>query len=80
MAVRIVSILAGIASLFAALVYLGVQADTPSSNVLQAPVGWALVLAATLLFLLSLVGMPARYLPGPVVYLGRISYGLYLFS
>ena len=37
------------------------------------------MLAATTLFLLSLLGTPARYLPKPVVYLGRISYGLYLF-
>ena len=59
--------------------YFGVQADTPSSTVLQAPLGWALVLAATTFFFLSLLGTPGRYLPRPVVYLGRISYGLYLF-
>lgn len=76
---RILGILAGIACLFIASVYFGVQADTPSSTVLQAPLGWALVLAGTILFFVSLLGTPARYLPKPVVYLGRISYGLYLF-
>jgi peptidoglycan/LPS O-acetylase OafA/YrhL len=76
---RILGILAGIVCLFVASVYFGVQADTPSSTVLQAPFGWALVLAGTVLFFLSLLGTPARYLPKPVVYLGRISYGLYLF-
>ena len=76
---RLLGMLAGIACLFVASVYLGVQADTPSSTVLQAPLGWALVLAGTLLFFLSLLGVPAHYLPKPIVYLGRISYGLYLF-
>ena len=79
LAVRLLGVLIGIAGLFVASVYFGVQADTPSSTVLQAPLGWALVLAATLLFFLSLLGTPLRYLPRPVIYLGRISYGLYLF-
>ena len=76
---RLLGIVTGITCLFVASVYLGVQADTPSSTVLQAPLGWALVLAATILFFLSLLGTPGRYLPKPMVYLGRISYGLYLF-
>ena len=32
-----------------------------------------------MLIFLSLLGFPAKYLPKPIVYLGRISYGLYLF-
>jgi peptidoglycan/LPS O-acetylase OafA/YrhL len=76
---RLLGILTGIICLFVASVYLGVQADTPSSTVPQAPLGWALVLAGTILFFLSLLGTPARYLPKSIVYLGRISYGLYLF-
>lgn len=76
---RFLGILIGIICLFVASVHLGVQADTPNSAVLQAPLGWALVLAATILFFLSLLGTPARYLPKPLIYLGRISYGLYLF-
>ena len=79
LAVRLLGILTGIICLFVASVYLGVQADTPSSTVAQAPLGWALVLAATILFFLSLLGTASRYLPKPIVYLGRISYGLYLF-
>lgn len=76
---RLSGILIAVVCLFVASVYLGVQADTPTSTVLQAPVGWLLVLVATLLFFLSLYGTPVRYLPKPIVYLGRISYGLYVF-
>jgi peptidoglycan/LPS O-acetylase OafA/YrhL len=76
---RILGILGGVVCLFIASVYCGVQADTPSSTVVQAPLGWALVLAGTILFFVSMLGTPARYLPKAVVYLGRISYGLYLF-
>ena len=76
---RLLGILTGIICLFVASVYLGVQADTPSSTVWQAPLGWCLVLVGTILFFLSLLGTAARYLLKPIVYLGRISYGLYLF-
>ena len=79
LALRLLGILTGIAFLFVASVYFGVQADTPSSTILKAPLGWALVLTATTLFFLTLLGTPGRYLPRSVVYLGRISYGLYLF-
>jgi peptidoglycan/LPS O-acetylase OafA/YrhL len=41
--------------------------------------GWGLVLAGSVLFLLATLGLPARYVPQPLVYLGRISYGLYIF-
>ena len=79
LALRLLGLSTGIVCLFVASVYLGVQADTPHSTVLQAPLGWALVLAGTTLFFLSLLGTPARFLPRPLIYLGRISYGLYLF-
>jgi peptidoglycan/LPS O-acetylase OafA/YrhL len=79
LALRVIGILAGITCLFVASVYFGVQADTPSSTVLEAPLGWILVLTATVLFFLSLLGSDSRYLPRPIIYLGRISYGLYLF-
>jgi hypothetical protein len=76
---RLTGILGGIVCLFAASVCFGVQADTPNSTVIGAPIGWALVLTGTVLFFLSFPGAPERFLPKPVVSLGRISYGLYLF-
>jgi peptidoglycan/LPS O-acetylase OafA/YrhL len=78
-ALRLVAALTGIGCWLVASIAFGVQADTPHSTVLQAPIGWALVLVGTLLLFLSLLGFPAKYLPAPIVYLGRISYGLYLF-
>lgn len=41
--------------------------------------GWGLVLAGAVLFLLAALGLPAKYVPRPCIYLGRISYGLYIF-
>jgi len=76
---RMFGIVGAIACWFVASVHFGVQADTPKSTVLQAPVGWALVLVGTTLLFLSLLGTPGRLLPRFVVYLGRISYGLYVF-
>jgi len=76
---RLVAALAGIGCWLVASIAFGVQADTPHSTVLQAPIGWALVLGGTVLLFLSMLGFPAKYLPTPIVYLGRISYGLYLF-
>ncbi|MBN9615214.1 MAG: hypothetical protein BGO25_03100 [Acidobacteriales bacterium 59-55] len=76
---RILGIVGAIACWFVASVHFGVQADTPQSTVLQAPIGWALVLVGTALLFLSLLGTPERFLPRLVVYLGRISYGLYVF-
>ena len=78
-AVRLFVWLSGISCWFIASTQLGVQADTPHSTVAQAPAGWALVLLGTVLIFLSLLGMPERLLPKLIVYLGRISYGLYLF-
>ena len=77
-AVRIIG--AGIAtgSWLIAFTVFEIKADDPRATVAQSLAGWPLVLAGTTLFLLSLLGTPARFLPRPLVYLGRISYGLYL--
>jgi len=56
----------------------GIKADWPRSTVAQSLAGWPLVLGGSALMLISMLGMPQRYLPRPMIYLGRISYGLYL--
>jgi peptidoglycan/LPS O-acetylase OafA/YrhL len=78
-ALRLISVLSGLGCWLVASIAFGVQADTPHATVLQAPIGWALVLAGTTLLFLSMLGFPSKYLPAPIIYLGRISYGLYLF-
>ncbi len=78
-ALRLIGFLSGLSCWLVASMAFGVQADTPHSTILEAPIGWALVLAGTTLIFLSLLGFPSKHLPKPIIYLGRISYGLYLF-
>ena len=56
----------------------GIKADYPHSTVTESLAGWGLVLAGAALMLVATLGTPQRFLPAPLVYLGRISYGLYL--
>jgi peptidoglycan/LPS O-acetylase OafA/YrhL len=57
-----------------------VHADAPHlSTTLQAVSGWFLILSGVILFFLSFYGAKEKYMPSVVVYLGRISYGLYVF-
>jgi peptidoglycan/LPS O-acetylase OafA/YrhL len=41
--------------------------------------GWALDASGCVLFLLALLGLDEKFLPGWAIYLGRISFGLYVF-
>lgn len=78
--------IAGRAGLFAVAVaawlvaytVLDIKADNPQATVGQSLAGWPLVLAGAALMLIALLGTPRRFLPAPLIYLGRISYGLYL--
>jgi peptidoglycan/LPS O-acetylase OafA/YrhL len=78
MSTRIAGMALAIACWLIAFTVFEIKADDPRSTVMQCLAGWPLVLAGTTLFLLSLLGMPTRFLPRPLIYLGRISYGLYL--
>ena len=75
---RIGGLVAAVALWLIAFTMFGIKADDPRSTVGQCFVGWPLVLAGAGLFLVSLLGTPNRFLPRPFIYLGRISYGLYL--
>lgn len=61
-----------------AFLAFGIKADWPRSTIAQSLAGWPLLLGGASLMLVSMLGMPARYLPSPLIYLGRISYGMYL--
>lgn len=41
--------------------------------------GWGVMAVGCMLFLLAALGIPGRYVPKWLAYLGRISYGLYVF-
>jgi peptidoglycan/LPS O-acetylase OafA/YrhL len=77
-AVRIGLFAFAVALWVVAFTVFGIKADNPSSTVLQSLAGWPLVLGGAALMLVSLLGTPRRFLPGPLIYLGRISYGLYM--
>lgn len=56
-----------------------VNADAPHlTSVTKSILGWFLILVGVLCFFFSLYGASAKYMPKPLVYLGRISYGMYI--
>jgi peptidoglycan/LPS O-acetylase OafA/YrhL len=54
---------------------------TPTApSTAQLCIGYFLVLVGTVFFFLAVYDMPSRWMPQWVVYLGKISFGLYLFQ
>jgi peptidoglycan/LPS O-acetylase OafA/YrhL len=41
--------------------------------------GWGLVLLGSVFFFISVLGLPSKYVPGSLAYLGKVSFGLYVF-
>jgi peptidoglycan/LPS O-acetylase OafA/YrhL len=77
-ATRCAMLALAVAAWLVASAVFGIKADVPQSTVAESLAGWPLVLAGAALMLVSVLGMPRRFLPAPLIYLGRISYGLYL--
>lgn len=79
-AIRFLLFLAGYACWLLASIVCEVNADAPHlATMLQSLSGWLFILAGVIYFFLSLYGAPARFMPKVFVYLGRISYGMYVF-
>ncbi len=57
----------------------GVKSYDAHTTVAGAIGGWLLVLLGSILFVVAALGVPERYIPNGLTYLGRISYGLYIF-
>jgi peptidoglycan/LPS O-acetylase OafA/YrhL len=77
---RVALFAAAVASWLVASIVCGVHADSPHlSSIPQALSGWFLILLGVTLFFLAFHGAPAAYMPSALVYLGRISYGMYVF-
>jgi peptidoglycan/LPS O-acetylase OafA/YrhL len=62
-----------------AVIATGVRSYDGHPTVAGAIGGWTLVLAGTILFFLAALGTPQHLVPRWLTYLGRISYGLYMF-
>jgi peptidoglycan/LPS O-acetylase OafA/YrhL len=76
---RPIGFVAGLVCWFVAFLHFGVKSWEPHPTPIGAIAGWALVLAGCVFFFLSTLGLPSKYIPAWLSYLGRISYGLYVF-
>lgn len=78
--IRVAIFIAGVACWLLASMVCEVHADAPHlSTIPQAIGGWLLILAGVVLFFLSLYGSSSKKMPALLVYLGRMSYGMYIF-
>ncbi len=77
LAFRILTILAGAGLWILSVVGLKLQQAAASGFDMVA--GYMLVAVGCVLIVGGTLGMPQKYLPRPIVYLGKISYGLYVF-
>jgi peptidoglycan/LPS O-acetylase OafA/YrhL len=78
--IRIVLFITGYACWLTASILCEINADAPHlATMVQSINGWFLILIGVICFFLSLYGASAKYLPKALVYLGRISYGMYVF-
>lgn len=70
----------GIVCWLIASIVCEVNADAPHlATVPQSVTGWLLILLGVMCMFFSLYGADPRYMPKALVFLGRISYGLYIF-
>lgn len=70
---------AAISCWFFAVYGLGVKSYDGHPTVFGAIVGWLLVLIGAILFFITTLGVSQKFVPKGLVYLGRISFGLYMF-
>lgn len=71
--------LGAVALWMVALLVFDVHSWASHASVTGTVAGWACMLTGTVLLFVSLLGMPPRAVPRWVAYLGRITFGLYVF-
>lgn len=77
---RIALFLAGIVCWLLASMVCEINADAPHfATIPQSVSGWLLILTGVILMFFSLFGVSSKYTPAPLAYIGRISYGMYVF-
>ena len=64
---------------FSAVYFFNTRGDIPETSGAGLMAGFAMVAAGCLAIMIGMLGMPAKYIPRSLAYLGRISYGLYVF-
>ncbi|WP_449438367.1 acyltransferase family protein [Pedobacter steynii] len=78
--IRIGLFITGILCWLIASMVCEINADAPHlATILQSVIGWFLILIGVMAMFLSLYGAPVKYMPSKLAYLGRISYGMYVF-
>ena len=76
---RIVLFFIGYACWLIASMVCEINADAPHlASMTQSIIGWLLILIGVICFFVSFYGASAKFMPKPLVYLGRISYGMYV--
>ncbi|MBC9911556.1 acyltransferase family protein [Chitinophaga varians] len=77
---RMAMFIAAVVCWLLASIVCEVHADAPHLSVIwQAVSGWGLILTGVILFFLSFYGAGEKFMPWTLAYLGRISYGMYVF-
>ncbi|MBO9594960.1 MAG: acyltransferase [Niabella sp.] len=77
---RILLFVAGYSCWLLASIACEVNADAPHlGTVVQSVSGWLLILLGVMCFFFSFFGSAAKRMPSVLAYLGRISYGMYVF-
>ncbi len=57
-----------------------INADSPHiATISQSVSGWLFILAGVMLMFFSMLGLSPHYIPKQLTYLGKISYGMYIF-
>jgi peptidoglycan/LPS O-acetylase OafA/YrhL len=57
-----------------------IYADAPHiATVTQSVFGWLMILMGVMLMFFSMLGLSPKYIPSALTYLGRISFGMYIF-
>jgi peptidoglycan/LPS O-acetylase OafA/YrhL len=76
---RSILFIVGLSCWFFAIYGFGVKSYDGHPTVLGAIIGWLLVLIGAMLFFITTLGISQKFVPKSLVYLGRISFGLYMF-
>jgi len=76
---RLLMFILGVGCWLIASIVCEINADAPHlATIGQSVLGWILILIGVMLMFFSLLGISSKYLPNPFIYLGRISFGMYM--